>query len=123
MSITFERQKSELILILTPERIYTREILDVLDQGRDWKIYRCFTVSKKHFRVENSERNEIQFCIGTVYDEYTHIDNKVLGTAFSFFFSNSIKLNKRHFVAYRNISILAKIDHIIKQDIYRWETF
>jgi hypothetical protein len=27
-------------------------------------------------------------------------------------------MDKRHFVAYRNISILAKIDHVVEQDVY-----
>lgn len=118
MSIAFERQGNELILTLAPEGIYTNEIVDALNKGEEWRISRCFTVSKKHFRVEDAEQNEIQFCIGTVYDEYTLIDSDVLGTEFSFFFSNSIKLDKRHFVAYRNISILAKIDRVIEQDVY-----
>lgn len=118
MSIAFERQGNELILTLAPEGIYTNEIVDALNKGEEWRISRCFTVTKKHFRVEDAEQNEIQFCIGTVYDEYTLIDSDVLGTEFSFFFSNSIKLDKRHFVAYRNISILAKIDHVIEQDVY-----
>ena len=118
MSIAFERQGSELILTLAPERIYTQQILDVLNKGEEWRISRCFTVSKKHFRVEDAEQNEIQFCIGTVYDEYTLIDSDVLGTEYSFYFSNSIKLDKRHFVAYRNISILVKIDHVVEKDVY-----
>ena len=118
MSIAFERQGNELILTLAPEGIYTNEIVNALNKGEEWRISRCFTVSKKHFRVEDTEQNEIQFCIGTVYDEYTLIDSDVLGTEFSFFFSNNIKLDKRHFVAYRNISILAKIDHVVEQDVY-----
>ena len=118
MSIAFERQGNELILTLAPEGIYTNEIVNALNKGEEWRISRCFTVSQKHFRVEDTEQNEIQFCIGTVYDEYTLIDSDVLGTEFSFFFSNNIKLDKRHFVAYRNISILAKIDHVVEQDVY-----
>lgn len=42
----------------------------------------------------------------------------MLGTEHDFYFCNSIKLDKRHFVAYRNISILAKIDHVVDQDVY-----
>lgn len=118
MSIAFERQGNELILTFSPEGIYTNEIVDALNKGKKWRISRCFTVTKEHFRVEDTEQNEIQFCIGTVYDKYTLIDSDVLGTEFSFFFSNSIKLDKRHFVAYRNISILTKIDHVVKQDVY-----
>jgi hypothetical protein len=118
MSIAFERRGNELILVLTPEHIYTYEILDELNKGEEWRISRSFTVTQKHFRFEDAEQNELQFCIGIVYDEYTLIDSDVLGTEHDFYFSNSIKLDKRHFVAYRNISILAKIDHVVEQDVY-----
>lgn len=118
MSIAFERQGSELILTLAPERIFTHEILDVLNKGEEWRISRSFTVTKKHFRSEDTDQNELQFCIGTVYDEYTLIDSDVLGTEHGFYFSNGIKMDKRHFVAYRNISILAKIDHVVERDVY-----
>ena len=118
MSIAFERQGSELVLTLAPERIFTHEILDKLNKGEEWRISRSFTVTKKHFRSEDTDQNELQFCIGTVYDEYTLIDSDVLGTEHGFYFSNGIKMDKRHFVAYRNISILAKIDHVVEQDVY-----
>ncbi len=118
MCISFERQGDELILTLTPERIYTREILDVLNKGDMWRISRSFFVYKKHFRFEDAEQNELQFCVGTVCGEYTLIDSDVLGTEHNFYFSNTIELDKRYFVAYRNISILAKIDHIVDQDVY-----
>lgn len=90
MSIAFERQGKELILTLAPEGIYTNEIVDALNKGEEWRISRCFTLSKKHFRVEDAEQNEIRFCIGTVYDEYTLIDSDVLGTEFSFFFLTAL---------------------------------
>ena len=118
MSIAFVRQGGELILTLAPERIYTHEILEVLNRGDEWRISHSFVVYKKHFRLEDAEQNELQFCVGTVYDEYTLIDSDVLGTEHNFYFSNTIKLDKRHFVAYRNISILAKIDHVVDQDVY-----
>jgi hypothetical protein len=118
MSITFERRGNELILVLTSEHIYRYEILDKLNKGEKWRISHSFTVTQKHFRFEDAEQNELQFCIGIVYDEYTLIDSDVLGTEHDFYFSNSIKLDKRHFVAYRNISILAKIDRVVEQDVY-----
>lgn len=118
MSISFGRQGSELILTLAPERIYTHEILEVLNKGDEWRISHSFIVYKKHFRFEDTEQNEIQFCVGTVYDEYTLIDSDVIGTEHKFYFSNAINLDKRYFVAYRNISILLKIDHVVNQDVY-----
>ncbi len=118
MSIRFVRQDSELILILSPDGIEIQTILDALDKGEDWRISRCFTVSKTHLRKEDPDENELHFCVGTVQGEYTHIGNDILGIDHNFYFSNSIKLDKRHFVAYRNISVLSKIDEVIDQDVY-----
>ena len=118
MSIRFVRQNSELILILVPDNIETQEVLDKLDQGDNWHILRCFSVNKKHLREEDPDENELYFCIGTVQAEYTHIDNEILGIEHAFYFSNDIKLDKRHFVAYRNISVLKKIDKVVDQDVY-----
>ena len=118
MSITFERQGDELILTLSPELIFTHEILEVLNRGDTWVISRTFSIYKKHLRFEDIEQNELQFCIGIVYGEYTLIDSDVIGTEHDFYFSNNIKLDKRYFVAYRNISILKKIDQVVDQDMY-----
>ena len=98
MSITFERQGGELILKLAPELISTHEILEVLNRGDEWRISHSFFIQKEHFRHENAEQNELQFCIGTVYDEYTLIDSDVLGTKHNFYFANTIELAKRHFI-------------------------
>lgn len=53
MSIAFERRGSELILTLAPERIYTHEIIEVLNKGNEWRISRSFFVYKKHLRFED----------------------------------------------------------------------
>lgn len=118
MSIAFEYQGNDLILILAPERIYIHEIVEMLNQGKEWRISRSLFVSKRHLRFEDSDQNELHFCIGTASGEYILIDSDVLGTNHNFYFSNTIKLHKRHFIAYRNISILAKIDQIADQDVY-----
>ena len=118
MSIKFTRQENELILIFSPDGMNTQDILNVLNKGEVWRISRCFTVSKMHLRKEDSDENELHFYVGTIQGEYTHIDRDILGIEHDFFFSNSIKLDKRHFVAYRNISILARIDKVVDQDVY-----
>ena len=118
MSIEFGRKDGELILILAPERIYASKILDVLNTKGKWMISHSFTVTKQNFRSEDAEQNELRFCIGTVYDEYTLVDNSVIGTTHNFYFSNTINLKKQYFVAYRNISILSKIDQVVDNDVY-----
>lgn len=118
MSIRFTCQKSELLLIFSPDSIEIQTVLDKLEKDEDYYICRCFLFTKKHLRKKDLYENELYFCIGEVQSEYTHIDNEILGIDHDFYFSNEIKLKKHHFVAYRNISILAKIDQVVEQDVY-----
>lgn len=118
MSIAFERQGRKFLLSMSPENFPIKVILDKFKSGESWTISRIFVVKEKHLHFKDIDQNEIEFCIGAVQEEYTLIDRDVLGTKHNFYFSNSIKLNKRHFVAYRNISILAKIDEVADRDVY-----
>ena len=106
------------LFVINQRFLNTQDILNVLNKGEVWRISRCFTVSKMHLRKKDSDENELHFYVGTIQGEYTHIDRDILGIEHDFFFSNSIKLDKRHFVAYRNISILARIDKVVDQDVY-----
>lgn len=118
LSIRFIRQKNELLLILTPETAEVQDILDNLENGKDWNIRHCFSVNKKHLKGKNLDENKLAFCVGTVQREYTKMDNNIIGTKHNFYFSNDIKLERRHFMAYRNISVLPKIDEVVDQDVY-----
>ena len=118
MSISFKQQNNELFLVYSPESLDIQYVVDKLDNGVEWRISRCFTVQKKHLRWENYDENELFFIIGEVQTQYTLIDSDILGVCHKFYFFNDIKLEKRHFVAYRNISILKKIDEIVEHDVY-----
>lgn len=128
MSIEFGRKDGELILILAPERIYASKILDVLNTKGKWMISHSFTVTKQNFRSEDTEQNELRFCIGTVYDEYTLVDNSVIGTTHNFYFSNTINLKNStllHIEIYQFFLRLTKwlITMSILVEIIRWGAF
>lgn len=118
MSITFCRKNNELILSFFPEFWSSGEILKRLEDKGGWRISRCFFVNKSNFRGEDSDGNQLLFCIGKTKDSYTEIDKSVLGTKHRFFFSDEIKLQTKYFIAYRNISILSKIDDVVDKDVY-----
>jgi len=67
---------------------------------------------------ENDWEETLSFCVGTIGDSYVELDSEVLGTNHSFYFGNEIKLKPEMFTAYRNISILRKIDEVIERDFY-----
>lgn len=60
----------------------------------------------------------LRFYIGAVGEAYTQLDSKVFSTDHCFYFGNEISLKPEMFTAYRNISILRKIDEVIERDFY-----
>lgn len=127
-SISFESSESELILCYAP----AMEIDDIakrLSTEDGFQIKNTFYVTKELLRkIADSEddwEETLRFCIGQVGEKYTLLNSDVIGTEHSFYFGNEIKLKPEMFVAYRNISILRKIDSLIQRDFYvggDWET-
>lgn len=129
MSVEFKKIDGKLILVYVPamgiddikRRLLTEEGVQI----------------KNTFHVTNSllyESNEVEddweetlrFCVGTVGDCYTHLDSEVFGINHSFYIGNEIKLKPQMFTAYRNISIIRKIDEVIERDFYiggDWEAY
>ena len=62
---------------------------------------------------EHDTEEVIRFCIGEIGADYVALDSDILSVSNHFYFSNDIVLKPKMFVAYRNISILKKIDNII----------
>lgn len=60
----------------------------------------------------------IEFVIGKVDKNYYRLDKNVFGTKHSFYFDKNMKLKKEYFYQSHRISILKKIDRIIKNDLY-----
>lgn len=118
-SISFEVAGNELILCYSPA-MGSEDILKRITDDKDFSIKHTFSVNKASMRKSDEYDFEetIRFCIGTVGDSYTQIDSEVIGTDHQFFFSNDIKLKPEMFIAYRNISILRKIDCLIERDFY-----
>ena len=119
MTVTFEKRDTELILCYAPA-MGVEDILKRLSTGEEFLIKRTFWVTQAMLRESDEIDFEetLRFCIGRVGDDYTRIDQAVIGTDHEFFFGNDVKLSQAMFVAYRNISILKKIDRVISNDLY-----
>lgn len=120
MTVGFETNGNELILVYTPER-GSEEIKKRLISEDGILIKKTFFVNRILLREVDDEfdyEDTLRFCIGTVGEHYTHLDSEVLRTKHSFYFGNEIKLNYRMFIAYRDIAILRKIDEVIERDFY-----
>ena len=119
MAISFEKVNKELVLCYSPA-MGTGELVQRLSSDEEISIKHTFTVNKSLLRDSDGSDFEdtLWFCIGSFDDSYTLLNPKVINTDHKFFFSNDIKLKPSLFVAYRNISILRKIDALVERDIY-----
>lgn len=64
------------------------------------------------------DENTIEFVIGKVDKNYYRLDKNVFETKHSFYFDKNMKLKQKYFFQSHGISILKKIDGIIKNDLY-----
>lgn len=127
-TIRFEKIKDKLILVYVPDK-GINDIKKALFEKENIKIKNTFILTKELLCEDIDEEEDweetLHFCIGAVGEFYTQLDTNVFGTKHFFYFSNEIKLKPQVFVAYRNISIIRKIDEVIDRDFYiggDWET-
>ena len=122
MNMNFELINKELLLSYSPEN-GTGYIIQKIEQNETIRIKNTFLLSKEYLRSETDEET-IQFLIGKEEGSYIRINSEVFETSHNFFFDKNIKFKPSIFVAYRNISILKKIDELITKDFYiggEWE--
>ena len=120
MTVDFETNGNELILVYTPER-GSEDIKKRLISEDGVLIKKTFFVNQILLREVDDEfvyEDTLRFCIGTIGEHYTHLDSEVFRTKHSFYFANEIKLNYKMFIAHRDIAILRKIDEVIERDFY-----
>ena len=120
-SISFEYSENKLILCYTPV-MGLDDITKRLDTEDGISIKHTFWVTKD-LLCEDVEKDDdweetLHFYIGAVGEAYTQLDSEVFSTDHCFYFGNEIKLKPEMFTAYRNISILRKIDEVIERDFY-----
>lgn len=119
-SISFEYSEDKLVLCYTPV-MGLDDITKRLDTEDGISIKHTFWVTKDllYEDIEEDDWEEtLRFYIGAVGEAYTQLDSEVFSTDHSFYFSNEIKLKPEMFTAYRNISILRKIDEVLERDFY-----
>lgn len=90
-----------------------------LEKRISFRIKKVFNVSYiNQINKDNSEELEYYFIIGKLEDKYFQIDKLVFELKNDFYFHKDIALDKKHFIAETNISILKHIDQHISKPIY-----
>lgn len=124
MSIKLEKEENNLLLYYSPE-MGTHGLAEQMRKNGTITIKHTYIVSlDRLIKEENDFEETLVFRIGTVGRDYTEVDAEVLGTKHRIFFYNEIHLVPNMFTAYRNISIMRKLDEVIDRDIYiggAWE--
>lgn len=126
MSISFERINDEFVLCYAPV-MGIEEISKKLSSEHEINIKHTFFVTENMLResIENDFEETLRFCIGKITNDYVKLDSNVFSTKHQFYFDININITPNMLVAYRNISILRKIDDVIDNDFYvggEWET-
>lgn len=120
-SVSFEYSGDKLILCYAPV-MGIDDIKKRLSSDEGVLIKHTFFVTKNVLRGNIDDEDDweetLRFYIRTIGKTYTQLDSEVFSTGHSFYFGNEINLKPGMFTAYRNISILRKIDEIIERDFY-----
>lgn len=98
------------------------DITKRLDTEDGVSVKHTFWVTKdllcEDIEDDDDWKETLRFYIGAVGEAYTQLDSEVFSTDHCFYFGNEISLKPEMFTAYRNISILRKIDEVIERDFY-----
>lgn len=118
--IDFCVDKNELLLIYEPDAWNSKSVELTLKAKKELRINNTFFVSSKLIfdDTENIDDKIYVFRIGQIEGEYIKLDREVFSTKYDFYFEKSIRLDRKLFVAYRNISIIKKLDEVLKGDLY-----
>lgn len=118
MTMEFIKLGKELIMVYTPISGAT-EILKRIKSDDGYNIKNIFWTTTSMLReLEDYDEDSICISVGKERNGYVEMDQNVINTKHKFFFKIDFKFSQKTFVAYKNISILRKIDEVIDRDIY-----
>ena len=122
MTIEFSVEGNKLVMFYTPEA-FSSGILEKYRQEKEIIIKRCFNVTlENEFEIKDDSwydpEETIAFVIGEKLNNYFKLDKSIFGTDNTFYFHETFKFHSKLFIAHRDISILHKIDRLIKEDVF-----
>ena len=96
-------------------------IEELFENDKIVKISNTFFFSSKEQIQDYDEDNTddyIYFRFATIEGDYYKVDGSMLGVDYDLYIFRQISVNRKHFVAQRNISIFKRIFKVIEDDIY-----
>lgn len=118
MNMYFKKINNFLFMIYRPDYNFDDILKNI--QKDEIFLHRTFALKNENIsnEIEELEGEEICFKIGRFINGYYLLDKDIFLTKHDFYFSENIKINKKLFISYSNISIIKSIDEIVDCDIY-----
>lgn len=116
--IKFLKTAKNLILSYRPEGD-TYWIKERFEEDEPFRLNYTFYLSKEDIigDFEKSlEKGRIDFKLGEIDGDYYHVSSDILGIELDLYIHKNMEIDKKNFVANRNISIFPKIENILSED-------
>ncbi|WP_210124235.1 MULTISPECIES: Shedu immune nuclease family protein, partial [unclassified Staphylococcus] len=94
---------------------FKNDLFNTLKIKGSYRLKNTFTITSK-FIIEDEDEECVCIKIGSLQNGFYKLESEVFELENNFYFDENFKFKKKHFVAWRNISILRKIDAIIDGD-------
>ncbi len=115
--ITFKKNDNNLILSYRPEGD-TYWIQNQFEEDEPFRLNYTFHLSKNDVDgdfYEGLKKGQIDFVFGYKDGDYYHINNGILDIELELYINKDAKIDKKFFVAPRNISVFPKIENILEK--------
>ncbi|WP_336702859.1 Shedu immune nuclease family protein [Chryseobacterium indologenes] len=124
-TIKIVKTENQLILKYTTEQLENDWVRRTLKEEGEVTIKRFYFETSdllyeqdlQNFDDEDNEVLPIEFILGKREGDYFKIKKKVFSTNNDFYFHNSLKLTRKHFIAETKISILGLIDSLVRENV------
>ena len=121
--IEIKKHNSKLVAIYSPES-GTYWLQDKLNKGENHYLKNTYRLSKDkildlHEIDEDLDKEEnIAFQIGIKRNNYFALDKEIFGIDIDIYIEKNIHITPNFFTANKNISIISKLENVIKEQIY-----
>lgn len=119
--IEFKEYNNKVILSYTSDQYSPKWVYNDLDDSGKASIGKAFLFSSKELLTKfdpEQEDDAVEFELATKVDEYYRFRKDLLSVQHDIYIHESVKLERKLFVAERGISILPKIDKMVNSSIY-----
>lgn len=121
--IEIKKHNSKLVAIYSPES-GTYWLQDKLNKGENHYLKNTYRLSKDKIldlhKIDEDldEEENIAFQIGVERNNYFALDKEIFGIDIDIYIEKSIHITPNFFTANKNISIISKLEDVVKEQIY-----